>query len=160
MTQPYNAATVPIRNGRPPSLPREVSTVKLLNVGRDKQLLAVRGSYLSLLGFEVVDALDPADALRHLQSDSAFEFVLLCHSLDRSEKLKVESCLQNGSTPAVVLELYLTDLSVTSWIRVEGSTEFTLFMRTLAGQELQDHSAQEFCHKDSLPLPLPLQLSH
>lgn len=61
MTRLGIAATVPIRDGQPPKPVREVLIVRLLNVGRKKQLLDVPSSYLTLLEFEVVDTLDLAD---------------------------------------------------------------------------------------------------
>ena len=58
---------------------------RILSVGHDHHLLALRTLVLERAGFEVIEAFCVSDALRLAQSD-AVDLALMCHTVPRSEQ--------------------------------------------------------------------------
>jgi hypothetical protein len=106
--------------------------VKLLNICMHQELLHLRGLYLRVLGYEVVDTLGPASAMALLRSAGEFEMVILCHTVPPSDKLLIESLIRNTCAEARTLELYLGEPPVTGGMKVEATTEFQRLMKMMA----------------------------
>jgi hypothetical protein len=109
--------------------------VKLLNICMHQELLHLRGLYLRVLGYNVVDTLGPASAISLLRSGGDFEMVILCHTVPLSDKLLIESLVRNSCTEARTLELYLAEPPVTCGMKVEATTEFQPLMKMMVGRD-------------------------
>jgi DNA-binding response OmpR family regulator len=58
---------------------------RILSVGHDHHLLALRTLVLESAGFEVIEAFCVSDALRLAQSD-AVDLVLICHTVPKADQ--------------------------------------------------------------------------
>jgi hypothetical protein len=114
--------------------------VKLLNICMHRELLHLRGMYLRVLGYNVVDTLGPASAVALLRSGGDYEMVILCHTVPLSDKLLIESLVRNSCAEARILELYLDEPPVTCGMTVEATTEFQRLMKMMVGRDLGEHS--------------------
>ena len=70
------------------------ANTRILSVGHDHHLLALRTLVLERAGFEVIEAFCVSDALRLAQSD-AVDLVLMCHSVPRAEQKLLLAGIRN-----------------------------------------------------------------
>lgn len=67
---------------------------RILSVGHDHHLLALRTLVLERAGFEVIEAFCVSDALRLAQSD-AVDLVLMCHTVPKAEQKLLLAGIRN-----------------------------------------------------------------
>jgi DNA-binding NtrC family response regulator len=72
---------------------RMPENTRILSVGHDHHLLSMRSMVLEAAGFDVIEAYAVSDALRLAQSD-AVDLVLLCHTVPKSEQIRLVSAIR------------------------------------------------------------------
>jgi DNA-binding NtrC family response regulator len=81
---------------------------RILSVGHDHHLLALRTLVLERAGFEVIEAFCVSDALRLAQSD-AVDLVLMCHTIPRAEQKLLLAGIRNRRRLMPVLSVIAHD---------------------------------------------------
>jgi len=82
---------------------------RILSVGHDHHLLALRTLVLESAWFEVIEAFCVSDALRLAQSD-AVDLVLMCHTVPRAEQKLLLAGIRNRRRLMPVLSVIAHDL--------------------------------------------------
>jgi hypothetical protein len=109
--------------------------MNVLNISTDPDLLVVSIAYLSALGFEVVGVHDLAGVRELIDAGKHIDLLILCHTLNDSQKRSICELVTERIPLAQVLELYMAELPVTEEVAAHATIEFLPLMRILASDK-------------------------
>lgn len=116
--------------------------IRVLSIGRDRLLVAIRTMILRRAGYRVHEAYSPLDA-RRLVDSWKFDLVLICHSVPESEQTELISAVRFARPELPILSIssrkHYTDHETCSIVDLASSailTEINTVLRNTGAQRV------------------------